>query len=245
MKDKVNKPRAFLSYSSQDLAFIEKIESDLRTCKIDSWRDRTDIRDGHPWLESIFEEGLPTCDVIIAYFTENSLHSGMVTKEVDAAQIRQLEDSGISFLPYVNKSEIRSKLRLDIQTLQSRVWNNENYHEVFPSVVAEIWRSYMERHVGILVLQERNKRLELEIEVQRLQAKSDASAFTSHEEKEFRYIYEKLNEPREISINVYNKSHSGELLGSFSFLRLLMSYITSGHDSFNQVSFQGHVRNQL
>src|SRR6266478_52687 len=114
MKDKLNKPRAFLSYSSQDLAFIERIESDLRSCQIESWLDRTQIRDGRPWLDAIFEEGIPTCDVIIAYFTENSLSSGMVAKEVDAAFIGQLRDNGISFLPYINQSEIRSQLRLDI-----------------------------------------------------------------------------------------------------------------------------------
>src|SRR3989442_1349568 len=160
MKERVNKPRAFLSYAAQDLPFIEKIETELRRCQIETWRDRNDIRDGQPWQESIFEEGLPTCDVIIAYFTDSSPNSGMVAREVDAAQIRQLKDKGVSFLPYVNKSETRDKLRLDIQSLQCRVWNDENYHLILPSVVAEIWRSYMERNIGNAVLHERNRRLE-------------------------------------------------------------------------------------
>jgi len=86
MKEKINKPRAFISYSSLDSSFVQKIESGLRGCQIEPWRDRTEIRDGRPWLDSIFEEGLPTCDVIIAYFTSNSLNSDMVTREVDAAQ---------------------------------------------------------------------------------------------------------------------------------------------------------------
>jgi hypothetical protein len=203
MKERVNKPRAFLSYSSKDLPFIERIETDLRKCHIETWRDGTEIRDGQPWQEAIFEDGLPTCDVIIAYFTDSSLDSGMVAREVDATQIRRLKDSGVSFLPYVNKSETRGKLRLDIQSLQCRVWNDENYHERLPSVVAEIWRSYMERNLGNAVLHERNKRLELKIELQELKSQSNASGFTSHEEKEFRYIYGKLDEPREILIRGY------------------------------------------
>ena len=81
MKERVNKPRAFLSYSSQDLPFIERIDSDLRKCHIDTWRDLTEIRDGEPWQEAIFEDGLPTCDVIIAYFTDISLNSSMVARE--------------------------------------------------------------------------------------------------------------------------------------------------------------------
>ena len=149
MKERVNKPRAFISYSSKDSVFIQRIENDLRNCQIEPWRDRKEIRDGKPWLDSIFEEGLPTCDVVIAYFTPNSLNSNMVAKEVDAAQIRLLADKGISFLPYVDCSETRDGLRLDLKTLHCRVWNPENYNEVLPTVVAEVWRSYLERVVGI------------------------------------------------------------------------------------------------
>ena len=142
MKEKINKPRAFISYSSRDNSFIGKIENGLRGCQIEPWRDRTQIRDGRPWLDSIFEEGLPTCDVIIVYFTSNSVKSDMVTREVNAAQLRLLSDRGVSFLPYVDNAETRNSLRLDLKTLHSRVWNDQNFLEVLPSVVAEIWRSY-------------------------------------------------------------------------------------------------------
>ena len=210
MRERVNKPRAFLSHSSLDVAFIERIESDLRNCQVDSWRDRNEIRAGQRWQQVIFEEGLPTCDVIIAYFTENSLTSDMFAKEVDAAQLRQLQDSGIAFLPYVSKPEIRDKLRLDIQSLQCIVWNNDNYHEIFPSVVAEIWRSYMERTVAAAVLQEKNRRLEAELELGRLQARLNDSAFTPQEESEFQHIYTKLKEP----VNIYRPLYvKGEIDG--------------------------------
>lgn len=199
MRERVNKPRAFLSHSSLDVSFIGRIENDLKNCQIESWRDRNEIRDGQRWQHVIFEEGLPTCDVIIGYFTENSLTSDMVAKEVDAAQLRQLQDNGIAFLPYVNKEEIRGKLRLDIQSLHCRIWNDENYYEVLPSVVAEIWRSYMERTIALAVLQERSRRLEVELDLERLQARFNASAFTSQEESEFQYIYTKLKEP----VNIY------------------------------------------
>lgn len=198
MMEQVNKPRVFLSHSSLDVAFIERIESDLRRCQIDSWRDRTEIRDGRRWQQVIFKEGIPTCDVIIGYFTENSLTSDMFAKEVDAAQLQQLQDNAIVFLPYVNNPEIRSSLRLDIQSLQCRVWNDDNYYEVLPSVVAEVWRSYMERTVATAVLRERNGRLEAELNFERLQARLTASAFTAQEESDFQHIYTKLKEPVKI-----------------------------------------------
>lgn len=183
--------------------------------------------------------------MIIAYFTESSLNSGMVAKEVDAAQIQHLKDSGISFLPYVRESITRGKLRLDIQTLHCRVWNDENYHEILPSVVAEIWRSYMERNIANSVLHERNRRLELEIELNELKADSGGSGFTPHEEKEFRYIYEKLDEPKEISIRVSSDVTSTKLAGKFSFLKLLLSSINSGRSTFDKSAFEDFLCGEL
>jgi hypothetical protein len=246
MRARVNKPRVFLSYASRDVGFIERMVADLLRCQIEPWRDRTEIRDGEPWQESIFEQGLPTCDVIIAYFTDSALKSGMVGREVDAAQIRQLKDSGVSFLPYVSSSDTRGKLRLDIQRLQCREWNHSNYHEVLPSVVAEIWRSYMERNVGNVTLQERNKRLELEIELQTLKAQSNSAGFTPQEEKEFRYIYGKLDEPREMSIRRYKEEKSGTVAGFFTLLQLFSSFVTSSYlPVYEKSDFEGHILVEL
>ena len=241
MRERVNKPRAFLSHSSSDAAFIERIERGLRNCQVDSWRDQNEIRDGRRWQQVIFEEGIPTCDVIIAYFTENALTSDMVAKEVDAAQLRQLQDNGIAFLPYVNGPEIRSKLRLDIQSLHCRVWNDNNYDEVFPSVVAEIWRSYMERTVATAILQERTRRLEAELELERLRARLAASAFTSQEESEYQFVYAKLKEP----VNVYRSVYVQEELNGrpqsveigrcrfkIPFIEPLLAKIKKGHREF-------------
>jgi hypothetical protein len=203
MREKINKPRAFISYSSHDSLFIEKIENCLRGCQIETWRDRSAIRDGQPWLDSIFEEGLPTCDVIIAYFTSNALKSDMVAREVNAAQLRLLSDKGVSFLPYVDCSETRESLRLDLRTLHCRVWNDENFHEVLPSVVAEIWRSYTERIVAVAVAQERTHRLEAELELQNLRSSLNDSAFSPQEAREFQYIYDKLRGLKDVVALVY------------------------------------------
>jgi hypothetical protein len=47
---------------------------------IDDWIDTEDIRDGRPWLNEIFEHGIPTCDAILVYLTENSLKSNVSLK---------------------------------------------------------------------------------------------------------------------------------------------------------------------
>jgi hypothetical protein len=103
----LKKPRVFLSHSSKDKKFIERLSSHLRKSKIEPWLDTEEIRDGKPLLKVIFEDGLPTCDIIIVYLTENSIKSRMVEKEIDAALIAQLADNKISFIPYVNKVSFR------------------------------------------------------------------------------------------------------------------------------------------
>ncbi len=198
MRERINKPRVFLSHARKDVAFIERIENDLRKCQVETWRDQYEIRDGQPWMSAIFEDGIPTCDAILAYFTENSLSSSMVAKEVDSAILRRLSDSKVAFLPYVKDEATRGKLRVDIQTLQCRVWNDENYHEILPSVVAEIWRSFFERNVENAVATEKSRRLELELELQRFQ-QDNTSVFSSQEHGELQYIYGKLDRNLEFS----------------------------------------------
>ena len=119
-----NKPKVFLSHSKKDIEFIRRLDSDLRLCNIETWLDEVDIPHGKSWQDSIFEYGIPTCDAIIAYLTENSIESPVVKKEIDVALLQSLRDSNIAFLPYVNKNELRIKLRPDIQSLQTKEWND-------------------------------------------------------------------------------------------------------------------------
>jgi len=127
MTERLNKPRVFLSHSKLDKAFIETLYEDLKGCQISPWLDTEEIRHGKPWLDAIFENGIPTCDSVLVYFSENSLQSAMVKKEIDAGILHQLEDSGVSFLPYVDNESVRTKLRADIRSLQVPIWNGDNY----------------------------------------------------------------------------------------------------------------------
>lgn len=78
MEKLVNRPKVFLSHSSKDKSFINQLYDDLKRCKIDPWLDTEEIRDGRPWMKVIFEDGIPACDAVIVYLTENSIKSKMV-----------------------------------------------------------------------------------------------------------------------------------------------------------------------
>lgn len=244
MTDRINKPKVFLSHSSLDKAFIEKLANDLRKCQVEYWLDTEEIRDGRSWLKMIFEDGIPTCDAVIVYLTEHSLLSKMVEKELDATVVEQLTKGGITLLPYVSQQALRDRLRVDIRTLHCREWNDANYREMLPSVVAEIWRSYLERTVEIARLQESNRRLELELELKTLQERYDSSVFTPKEEREFEYIFKGLDTQISIPFGLYEKEDDDEscvgvVILSVSFLYVLLGIIVAGHSHFdiNEIKF--------
>jgi hypothetical protein len=198
MVDSVNRPKVFFSHSSIDKPFINRLNEDLKKCRIDTWLDTEEIRDGQPWLKAIFEGGIPTCDAVLVYLTENALKSKMVEKELDAAILHQLDDGGVAVLPYVSTADVRDQLRHDLRTRHCRVWNEQNYQEILPSVVAEICRSYLERRVATAVSKEKVRRLELELENQKLKQVQEQTVFTRQEDVDFQYIYQALGKGIEI-----------------------------------------------
>lgn len=247
---RVNRPRVFLSHSSKDKEFIGRLVTDLRKCQIEPWLDNEEIRDGRSWLKVIFEDGIPTCDIVIVYITENSINSKMVEKEIDSSLISQLSDSGITFLPYVKKAELRSKLRLDMQSLHCREWNADNYHDILPSVVAEIWHSYLERTIKIAVAQEKNKRLELELELNRQKENSEGSPFTLSEETDFKYIYNFLNNPVKLNFKLFEKrdvlpSEIGRASFLVAYLDLIIFCLRTGYNFFEWYVFACDIVNFL
>lgn len=196
----IRKPRVFLSHSKRDIEFIRRLESDLRACQCEPWIDEIEIRHGKPWLDEIFASGIPSCEILLCYVTENSLESTMVQQEIDVRLLERLQNDRVTLLLYVNSSESRSKLRLDLQRLQIPMLNSENYTAMLPSVVAAIWQSYTEHFAAGAVQSERVKRLEAEIKIRELEASSSKDIFTTSEAAEFSAIWARLD--REVSIGV-------------------------------------------
>lgn len=229
-----NKPKVFISHSKNDIDFIKRIYADLKCCQIEPWLDSEEIRHGQPWLDAIFETGIPTCDCVLVYLSKHSIDSAMVKKEIDVSILTKLRDNRISFLPYVADSAIRRELRPDLQAIQTPEWNNNNYHELFPQVVAEIWRSFMERIIISATNDEKVKRLEAELQIERIK-KDQSGIFAESEERDFQYIWESLDawkqvtffqrqgkagnskNIRELAINIHIRSIIPFLAGSSDF----------------------------
>lgn len=254
MNERINKPRVFLSHSKADIDFIGTVCDDLRKCQIEPWRDSEEIRHGKPWLDAIFEDGIPTCDSVLVYFTENSLKSKMVKKEIDAGILQQLNEGGVSFLPYVSEADIRQYLRSDIRSLQVPVWNIDNYSSLLPCVVAEIWRSFLERTISNAIKTERIRRLEAEIELEKLRKQSsEKSVFTDSEERDYQYIQREFDRFEPVTFEKTEKSNESgsqpRVIARDKFevnIGTLLPFIAdSKHSEYRRTSVVDLLRNTL
>jgi hypothetical protein len=214
-----SRPKVFLSHSKADIDFIQRLDDDLRHCQVDPWLDSVEIRHGQPWLDAIFEGGIPTCDTVLVYLTPESIQSPMVKKEIDAAIIKKLRDSHIGFLPYVSDAKLRDMLRPDIQALQTPEWNEKNYSSMLPKVVAEIWHGFLDRVVISVADAEKVRRLEAELELERLKKSEEGGIFSGQETSDLEYIWKRLDryEPVEFQRVRHGIGAKLEVLETFGF----------------------------
>lgn len=106
-----NKPRVFISYSSQDKSFVDKLYDDLRPFKIFVWYDRWEIAVGDSIVDKI-SEGLETSVTLIIVLSQASVSSRWVKEELNTIIMRRMSDSDIRILPVLIEScEIPSLLK--------------------------------------------------------------------------------------------------------------------------------------
>lgn len=87
----------FISHSSEDKeSLIEPIVLDLEECYINVWLDKRKIVPGDNLRKSIFRDGLDKADIALIFFTEKSLQSSWVDKEIKHA-LREESKNGNNF----------------------------------------------------------------------------------------------------------------------------------------------------
>lgn len=73
----------FVSHSSEDKAeLIEPIVKDIEDCYINVWLDKRKILPGDNLRKSIFRDGLDKADIALIFFTQQSLKSSWVDREI-------------------------------------------------------------------------------------------------------------------------------------------------------------------
>ena len=146
----------FVSHSSEDKeTLIEPIVKDLEDCYINVWFDKRKILPGDNLRNSIFRDGIDKADVALIFFTEQSLQSSWVDREIkhvlreenkkgndfDLSKIISIFDSKTT---YEKISERYPELTDDLLHLMP-----VNYDKVqLGQLVSAIWSKYLSLQGG-------------------------------------------------------------------------------------------------
>ncbi len=91
-------PKLFLSYSSHDKAFVDKLATDLTACDIGVWVDKREIQVGDNIVARI-QDGLSESDYLGVVLSKHSAQSEWVKAEMSAAFLREMESRRVVVLP--------------------------------------------------------------------------------------------------------------------------------------------------
>jgi len=88
----------FISYSSQDQAFAERLNADLRAKNLRCWFAPEDLKIGDRFQESI-EESIRLFDKVMIVLSKSSVESRWVEREVNAAREREDRENRTVLFP--------------------------------------------------------------------------------------------------------------------------------------------------
>lgn len=163
------KPTVFLSHSKADKDFIERIASDLRHARINVWYDEWEIPAGDSFRRRIFVDGISGCDLFFVYLSPASVSSYWVSKELDAAFMSEVSSKGLFLATFVSDEAVRKNLSLDLQSLHSPVFDDNNYSRPLNHLISRVWEVTCEKRVKAAADAQRTAMLELENQVLRLE----------------------------------------------------------------------------
>ncbi|NER31063.1 MAG: toll/interleukin-1 receptor domain-containing protein [Symploca sp. SIO1C4] len=134
--------KAFISHSSIDKPFVERLATDLRTREgIDAWLDKWEIMPGDRIAQKL-EEGLANAGILLLILSPDSVNSQWVSYEKDAWLMAQVDEEKLakqeSRLPQRRLIPVLYKDCQKPSFLQSFLHvsiNDENYEEGFQQLV--------------------------------------------------------------------------------------------------------------
>lgn len=184
----------FISHSSEDKeSYVEPIVDDLESCFINVWIDKGKILPGDNLRKSIFRDGLDKADIALLFFTEQSLKSSWVDREIKHV-LREETKKGNDF----DLSKIISIF--DSQETYKAI--SERYPELTDDLLHLMPKNYSKIQLGQLVSAIWSKYLTLQggdVETQRQLLAKEKEIF--QKDKEVQSLKVKLAESKTKSSN--------------------------------------------
>jgi hypothetical protein len=104
----------FISYSSKDRAFVERLADALRRRGLKLWYDQWEMRPGDRLRDRI-NSGIASSRYFLVALTPSSVAASWVRTELDAAMIRELERQRVIVIPIVFGDLDRTALPPDLK----------------------------------------------------------------------------------------------------------------------------------
>lgn len=197
----------FISHSSEDKEkLIEPIVSDLEDSYINVWLDRRKIVPGDNLRKSIFRDGLDKADVALIFFTDKSLKSSWVGREIK----------------HVLREESKKGNDFDLNKIISIFDSQETYNEIserYPELTDDLLHlmpaDYTKVQLGQLISAIWSKYLSLQggdIETQRQLLAKDKEIFKN--EKEIQNLREQLKNTKLENPNNSKNNEFKEIVSS-------------------------------
>ncbi len=151
----------FVSHSSEDKeSLIEPIVADLESCYINIWLDKRKIIPGDNLRKSIFRDGLDKADVALIFFTEKSLKSSWVDKEIKHV-LREETKKGNNFdinkiISIFDSTQTYNKIAERYPELTDDLLHlmPENYSTIqLGQLISAIWSKYLSLQGGDVATQ--------------------------------------------------------------------------------------------
>lgn len=215
----------FVSHSSDDKeSYIEPIVSDLENCYLNVWIDKRKIVPGDNLRKSIFRDGLDKADIALLFFTEQSLKSSWVDREIKHV-LREESKKGNNFDlnkiisifdsegTYKEISERYPELTDDLLHLMPKDYNQIQLGQL----ISAIWSKYLSLQGGDVETQRQILAKEKEI----FQKEKEISALKEKLDKE------KSKDPKRSQKEEFSKYlASGKLAGFISQMNKVLTAST-------------------
>jgi len=224
----------FISHSSEDKeTLIEPIVADLESCYINVWLDKRKIVPGDNLRKSIFKDGLDKADVALIFFTEKSLKSSWVDREIKHV-LREEAKKGNNFDLHKIISIFDSKTTYD--------QISERYPELTDDLLHLMPENYTSIQLGQLISAIWSKYLLLQggdVATQRQLLEKDKELF--QRDKEIQQLKIKLeelkikNSPAEKYLDYQRIVDSGKLSDFIKSREAILKFSAIGREGINNL----------
>lgn len=144
MEDK--KKDLFICYSSKDKDFVSKLANDLKSYGVKVWWDQWEMKVGDSIIKKI-QDGISKSSWLAIVLSPNSVKSAWVEKEINTAQIIELEKQNVFILPVLYKNTeipifLKDKVCADFRVSYKEGFSNL-INRFVPSISPEIINGLM------------------------------------------------------------------------------------------------------